>query len=385
MSEERKYLRFTISDRGEHWVQMLSFTTLAITGLAQKYAGAALSVWLITALGGIESVRIIHRIASVGLMLGTVYHLGSAGYKIYVKRAHMAMLPTIKDLRAAWDSVLYNIGRIKNRPQQGRYTFDEKLEYWAFVWGTLIMGISGFMLWNPIASARFLPGVFIPAAKAAHTGEALLAVLAIIIWHFYNVHIKHLNTSMFTGYLTENAMQEEHILELADIKAGLTKRQHSPALLAKRKKTFFTTYSIMAVFMLVGIYFFITIEETSLQTIPPAENVVVFVQFTPTPLPTLIPTSTPAPDAGQSWNAGIAAMLVDRCGACHAAVALGGFDLTNYNSALKGGNSGLAIITGSPAISLLITQQQAGNHPGQLSADEIDLISSWITLGAPEE
>ncbi len=385
MSEERKYLRFTISDRGEHWVQMLSFTTLAITGLAQKYAGAALSVWLITALGGIESVRIIHRIASVGLMLGTVYHLGSASYKIYVKRSRMFMLPTLKDIRAAWDSVLYNIGRIKNRPQQGRYTFDEKLEYWAFVWGTLVMGISGFMLWNPIASARFLPGIIIPAAKAAHTGEALLAVLAIIIWHFYNVHIKHLNTSMFTGYLTENAMQEEHLLELADIKAGLTERQLAPALLAKRKKTFFTIYSIMAVFMLAGIYFFITMEETSLKTIPPAENVVVFVQFTPTPLPTLIPTATPAPNAGQSWHTGIAALLIDRCGTCHAVAALGGFDISSYTAALKGSTSGFAISPGDPANSLLLTQQMAGNHPGQLSDAEIDLMAEWIMSGAPKE
>jgi len=385
MSKERRYLRFTISDRGEHWVQMLSFTMLALTGLAQKYAGAAISIWIITVLGGIESVRIIHRIASVGLMLGTVYHLGSAGYKIYVKRSRMLMLPTMKDIRAAWNSVLYNIGKIKNRPQQGRYTFDEKLEYWAFVWGALVMGISGFMLWNPIASAQFFPGIFIPAAKAAHTGEALLAVLAIIIWHFYNVHVKHLNTSMFTGYLDEHAMVEEHILELADIKAGLAEQAQDPALLTKRKKAFFAGYGIVASIMLTGIFFFITIEETSLQTIPPAESVVVFVPLTPTPLPTLIPTATPAPDAGQSWHAGIAALLVDRCGTCHAAAALGGFDISSYAAALKGSASGFAIIPGNPTNSLLLTQQQAGNHPGQLSDVEIELIAAWITSGAPEE
>lgn len=385
MSKDRKYLRFTISDRVEHWVQMLSFTTLALTGLAQKYAGATISVWFIAALGGIESVRIIHRIASIGLMLGAVYHLGSAGYKIYVKRSRMAMLPTINDIRAGWQSVLFNIGRIKNRPQQGRYTFDEKLEYWAFVWGTLVMGISGFMLWNPIASARFLPGVFIPAAKAAHTGEALLAVLAIIVWHFYHVHIKHLNKSMFTGYLDQHAMEEEHILELADIKVGLAEHTQDSIVRAKRKKIFFVVYSIVAVIMLAGIYFFITMEETSLQTIPPAENVVVFVPLTATPLPTLIPTVTPDPQAGQSWNAGIAALLVDRCGTCHAAAALGGFDASSYAAALAGGASGLAISPGDPANSLLLARQQTGDHPGQLSEDEMDLVTAWIERGAPEE
>ena len=63
-----------------------------------------------------------------------------------------------------------------------RFTFDEKFEYWAFVWGTLVMGLTGFMLWNPIVTAKILPGVAIPAALAAHSGEALLAVLAIAIW-----------------------------------------------------------------------------------------------------------------------------------------------------------------------------------------------------------
>ncbi|MCJ7700076.1 MAG: hypothetical protein MUO62_00700, partial [Anaerolineales bacterium] len=83
MSKEQKYLRFTISDRTEHWVQMASFTTLGLTGLVQKFSNSPLSIGLIAALGGIEIVRIIHRIAAIGLMLGTVYHIGSSGYKFY--------------------------------------------------------------------------------------------------------------------------------------------------------------------------------------------------------------------------------------------------------------------------------------------------------------
>ncbi len=86
------------------------------------------------------------------------------------------------------------------------------------------MIITGFMMWNPIATARFLPGDFIPAAKAAHGGEALLAVLAIIVWHMYGVHIKHFNKSMFTGKISEEEMLDEHPLELADIKAGIANR-----------------------------------------------------------------------------------------------------------------------------------------------------------------
>jgi len=257
MSKERKYLRFTISDRVEHWIQMASFATLGFTGLAQKFAAAPISIWLITLLGGIESVRVIHRIASLGLMFGAVYHLGVSGFKYYVKRKRITMLPNIKDVTNAWGFFLHNLGLKKEKPQQGRYTFDEKFEYWAFVWGTAVMGLTGFMLWNPIATAKILPGVAIPAAKAAHSGEALLAVLAIIIWHFYNVHIKHLNKSMFTGHISEHEMLEEHPLELADIKAGVAEIPQDPQKVAKRKKIFIPVYTVVAVILLIAIYLFV--------------------------------------------------------------------------------------------------------------------------------
>ena len=100
-------------------------------------------------------------------------------------------------------ALLYNIGFAKTYPQMGRYTFEEKMEYWAFVWGAAVMGMTGFLMWNPITATQYLPGEFVPAAKAAHGGEAVLAVLAIIIWHMYGVHIKRFNKAMFTGMQTE--------------------------------------------------------------------------------------------------------------------------------------------------------------------------------------
>lgn len=261
MSEERKYLRFSISDRFEHWLQMVSFTVLAVTGLVQKFSEASLSVKIITSLGGIESVRVIHRVGAVVLMVGVIYHLGAVGYKLIVKRVRPSIFPTPGDLRAAWRTFLFNLGKTKSKPQQGRYTFDEKFEYWAFLWGTIVMGITGFMLWNPIATTKFLPGVFIPAAKAAHSGEALLAVLAIAIWHFYHVHVRHFNKSMFTGYLSEEEMLEEHPIELADIKAGLAEPPVTEETATKRRRLFFPIYFVVAVAMLIGVYFFVTLEE----------------------------------------------------------------------------------------------------------------------------
>ncbi|MBI4630616.1 MAG: cytochrome b/b6 domain-containing protein, partial [Chloroflexi bacterium] len=193
---ERTYLRFSLAHRLEHIVALSSFTILAITGLPQKYPSAGWAETMISVMGGIEMTRQIHHIAAIVLMLETVYHLVAIGYRVLVQRVRFTMLPGVRDLNDAIGTFIYNIGLRKEKPQGGRYTYEEKAEYWAFIWGTLIMVITGFMMWNPIATAYFFPGEFIPAAKAAHGGEALLAVMAIIVWHLYGVHLKHFNKSM---------------------------------------------------------------------------------------------------------------------------------------------------------------------------------------------
>ncbi|HRL12289.1 MAG TPA: cytochrome b/b6 domain-containing protein, partial [Aggregatilineales bacterium] len=142
----RTYLRFPLAYRLEHWTMVLSFTTLAVTGLVQKYAMADLSIWLINTLGGIESVRVIHRIAAVVLMVESVYHVGLIGYNLLVRRYRADLMLNPRDLRVAFQSFSYNMGWRKERPQQGRYTFEEKFEYFAIIWGTLVMIVTGFVL-----------------------------------------------------------------------------------------------------------------------------------------------------------------------------------------------------------------------------------------------
>jgi cytochrome b subunit of formate dehydrogenase len=365
---------------------MASFTILAITGLVQKFATVPISETTIRILGGIETTRIIHRLSAIVLMLAVVYHLGGLGYRLFVRRVSPSIVPTIRDVLAVWQMLLYNLGRRKNKPQQGRYTFDEKVEYWALVWGTTVMAITGFMMWNPIATSRYLPGDFIPAAKAAHSGEALLAVLAIIVWHLYSVHIKHFNKSMFTGYLSEEEMLEEHPLELADIKAGVAERPLDPVQVHRRRRIFFPAYGVIAVVLLFGIFAFVRFEETAITTVPPAEQVVVFAPLTPTPLPTPFPTSTPPPAAGITWESGIAAIMEEKCGQCHAGpVAIANLDVTSYSTLIEGGTSGPTIVIGESNESLLITLQSAGGHPGQFTGEELALIREWIESGAPEK
>ncbi|TET83354.1 MAG: hypothetical protein E3J37_05595 [Anaerolineales bacterium] len=381
--EPRSHMRFALPQRIEHWVFVASMAALAITGLAQKFATTTLAQGIVSILGGVESARIIHHISAIIMMFQTIFHVGVVGYKVYVLRIPMSMLPGLRDIRAAWQMLLHNFGFKNRKPQEGRYTFAEKAEYWAVVWGTVVMAITGFMMWNPISTTRLLPGEFIPAAKAAHGGEALLAVLAIIVWHLYHVHLRHFNKSMFSGKLSEDEMLAEHPLELADLRAGVLAKP-DPVLVRKRQRVFFPVYSVTAAAMLLGTYLFVGFEETAITTVVPAEEVIIFAPLTPTPLPTPLPTRQPVP-MGNTWETGIADLFSQKCGLCHAGdLILGGLDLSNYQTALMGGNSGAAIVPGDPDASMLMTIQSAGGHPGQLSEEELSQIKEWIEGDAPE-
>jgi len=244
ITEKGLIQRFSWSSRMEHWVQMLSFVALAITGLVQRYDGAWISEKLISGMSGIEVVRDIHRVFATAMMVAVVYHFGAALYRKIVLDRPRVMVPSKADARAVSGSVKYLIGRADAPPPQGRFTWEEKVEYWAFVWGTVVMVISGFLLWNPIATTNIFPGEWVPTAKVIHSGEATLAVLAIIVWHIYHVHIAHFNKSMFTGQMTRHEMEEFHPLELASIDAN---EYPTPPLEERRRRMrrFVPVYSFM--------------------------------------------------------------------------------------------------------------------------------------------
>ena len=389
---QRTYVRFSLAQRVEHVLMLLSFTTLGLTGLPQRFASHPVSLWFINTIGGVENLRAIHHTAAIVMMLGTIYHILVVGYKIFVERQRLTMLPVLQDAKDALGVLLYNVGLQKARPQMGRYTFEEKAEYWAFVWGAIVMGFTGFLMWNPVTAATFLPGEFIPAAKAAHGGEAVLAVLAIIVWHMYGVHIKMFNKAMWTGRLTEEEMIHEHPLELADIKAGMAERPVDPIALRKRQRVYFPVAGVLTAIMLFGVYGFIAVEETALTTIPPQdEKVEVFVPQTPTPFPTPLPTSTPtlpppSPTPQSSlptWNGAISALFASKCSECHGTS--GGLDLSTFASATAGGANGPLFVAGDPANSLLLLTFTSGEHAGMtLTAEELALIEAWISGGGLE-
>lgn len=281
-SAPRRFPRFTRSDRLEHWVQVIAFSGLAITGLIQMWSESAFPKAIITGLGGINSTRFIHRALSIVVLIATAYHLGTAGYRFVVKRIGKQMLPNLNDVRAAAHSVSYNLGFRRDPVQEGKFTFFEKLEYWSIIWGTVIMAVTGLMMWNPIATTKILPGELIPAAKAAHGGEAILAVLAILVWHTYFVHVRRFNKSIFTGYLDEEEMIDEHSVQLAAIESGDGTITIPPETLRRRQRVFFPVYAAIVVLAAVFVLVFLSYQEIAITTVdPPDVDTEIYTPYVP--------------------------------------------------------------------------------------------------------
>jgi len=354
-------MRFTLDRRIEHVVVLVSFSLLGLTGLIQKFSQASVSQWLIAALGGIEMVRIIHRTNALIMVAGALYHAASVAYQIYVWRTPLSMLPWIPDLQHLVQDILCYLGFRQRPARYGRYTYAEKAEYLAMVWGTIIMGITGFMMWNPVLTARLLPGEIIPAAKAAHGAEAILAVLAILLWHFYHVHLKTFNTSIFLGKLTREEMEHEHPQELRAIEAGKAAPTIPPAVLRRRQKIFFPVAAVCLLASGGGLFWVITFNQTIVTTMPAGETAAVYVPFTPTPSPVPTVTATPLPPgAALTWQNGIGQLFASRCGNCHGATKSGGLSILTYVEAVHGGQRGPGIVLGRPEDSAIVQVQSAG-------------------------
>lgn len=417
-SKTQKYTRFDVLQRIQHIVFLVSFTLLGFTGLPQKFPLSPISIGFFNLIGGIEVSRLIHHTSAIVMMIISLVHVLDVLYRVLVLRTPISMIPWINDLQHVIHDVQYYLGFKKHKAYYGRYSYAEKMEYLALIWGTIVMGLTGFMMWNPISTLRILPGEAVPAAKAAHGGEAVLAVLAIILWHFYHVHIKHLNKSMFTGTLSREEMEHEHPAELAMIDAGKHEEPIPPAVLRKRRMVYIPiAIAILAIFS-YGFYFFVGYETTAVLPVV-SETVPVFVPRTATPTrtltptPTLTPTQTPlptntvavsvseevtseatsdvtsvpaAPPSSTTWDGQIGPLATQRCLMCHGPSASGGLILSTYADAMKGGTTGPIFVAGDAANSLLITKFESGKHLyAQLTPEEIALITDWINAGMPEK
>jgi formate dehydrogenase gamma subunit len=213
-SAGRPVLRMSLAQRWQHAVLALSFIVLAITGFALKFPDS----WIAKMLGSNEPFRRwTHRIAGVVLLLIGAYHI------IYIlacrdgRKLVKDLFPIRKDLSDVWSNTRHVLGMSKEKPKIGRFGYAEKMEYWAVVWGTIIMGVTGLMVWFKMEVTQWLPRWLVDVALTIHYYEAILACLAIVVWHFYHVifdpDVYPLNMACYDGKVSEHWQEEEHPLD----------------------------------------------------------------------------------------------------------------------------------------------------------------------------
>ncbi len=196
-------------ERVQHAVMALSFIVLVWTGFALKYP----SQWWARPLVHWEvyfPVRgTVHRVASVVLLAIGAVHVISLIVNKRLRVHWMEMLPRRSDVSEAVQNFAYNMGLIRQKPYRSPHSYIEKAEYWAVIWGTAVMAASGIVLWANNLTLRFLPKSAIDFATALHLYEAVLATLAIVVWHFYSVifdpDVYPLETAFLTGRSVKDA------------------------------------------------------------------------------------------------------------------------------------------------------------------------------------
>jgi formate dehydrogenase gamma subunit len=213
----RTFPRFAVSQRWEHALLLISIAILLLTGLPQKYHTATWSQLIISTPERLATIQLIHHFAALLLTALVLYHLGKALYLIARRKLPGDILPAVQDIKDAWNMVLYLIYIKKQKPAFGKYNFEQKVTYWFLFFAIGIMLFSGYVMWFPEAVTRVLPGTVIPAAMMAHSTEAIVTTIFIILWHFYHVHLERLNLSIFSGWLNEEDMRTYHTLEYNQI------------------------------------------------------------------------------------------------------------------------------------------------------------------------
>jgi len=219
-STEKEYLRFSRLNRILHVCMIVSFLSLALTGMTLKFSYTNWAVLLSRFFGGFETAGFIHRFAAV-IMFGVFFtHLYD------LRRRKRTEFGTWKKMLFGQDTMLFNkkdlkdfIGNFKwflglgSRPKFGRWTYWEKFDYFAVFWGIAVIGSTGLTLWFPEIFTLFLPGWFINVATIIHSDEALLATGFIFTVHFFNTHLRPekfpMDIVIFTGRMSLEEFKQD--------------------------------------------------------------------------------------------------------------------------------------------------------------------------------
>jgi cytochrome b subunit of formate dehydrogenase len=210
--------RFDMKSRALHIVTMTSFLGLSATGLPLLFSEATWARGLATVLGGFRSAGIVHRFFGAALLGAVVYHLVNVLWRAFVRSERgifwgpTSMVPQPRDVRDFVTQMRWFFGAAK-RPRFEHFTYWEKFDYWAVLWGTLIMGAAGLLLWFPEAASRLVPGWMFNVALFVHGAEATLAIGFIFVIHFFNGHLRPgkfpMDVVIFTGRVSDEELQHE--------------------------------------------------------------------------------------------------------------------------------------------------------------------------------
>jgi cytochrome b subunit of formate dehydrogenase len=218
--EEKQYIRFTRLNRTLHIFMIISFISLALTGMTLKFSYTGWAYFLSHVFGGFEFAGYIHRFAATIMFSIFFIHIFDLLFKKRKKYGSLAamlygpdtMLPTKKDFKDFWGSIKWFIG-LGDRPEYGRWTYWEKFDYFAVFWGMVVIGSTGLMLWFPEFFTIFLPGWLLNVATIIHSDEALLATGFIFTVHFFNTHLRPekfpMDIVIFTGRMTVEELKED--------------------------------------------------------------------------------------------------------------------------------------------------------------------------------
>ncbi len=225
---EKQFERFSRLDRILHALMIVSFLSLALTGMTLKFSYTGWAAFLSKLLGGYESAGSIHRFAAVimfGVFIAHLIHLRRLKRKKYSSWKDLilgnnSMLLNKKDWQEFVASIKWFLGK-GDRPKYGRYTYWEKFDYLAVFWGMVVIGSTGLILWFPEFFTLIFPGWFINVATIIHSDEALLATGFIFTIHFFNTHLRPekfpMDLVIFTGRIPVEELKHDKPAEYEDL------------------------------------------------------------------------------------------------------------------------------------------------------------------------
>lgn len=209
--------RFNSHQRWQHFLLFISMALLFITGFPIKWSGQGWAQVIIDFFGGFENLFRAHLINGVLMVVAILYHLIWLVINFSLNGPKWSMVPNLEDAKNVYYHALYLLRLRKEPPPYDRYTYLEKFEYLAGGYGAILMGLTGFFLWFPDVAALLMPRWVLHLLRIAHSNEAIVASMAVIIGHFFWVHfhpdVFPTSKVWYNGKISRHHQMEEHILE----------------------------------------------------------------------------------------------------------------------------------------------------------------------------